>query len=61
MALKEASSYVGHVCKYRDDISKLVNKVELAIIPMPGVRPANSQSMEQHIWEKEVDKYVKRN
>eukprot|EP00957_Ditylum_brightwellii_P148367 11295210-Ditylum_brightwellii.AAC.1 len=49
----------GESLQYGGDISKSVIKESLANISMPGTRPANADSVEQRIWEKEVDKYVK--
>eukprot|EP00957_Ditylum_brightwellii_P194675 14829267-Ditylum_brightwellii.AAC.1 len=58
--LKEISMYVGRMFDYGGNISKLVLDVSLVNIPMPGTRPADADSIERRIWEKEVDEYVKR-
>eukprot|EP00957_Ditylum_brightwellii_P145984 11116833-Ditylum_brightwellii.AAC.1 len=61
--LKEISTYVGRAFKYGGVISKSILKVSL--VNIMGQRqdllkhPADADSVEQRIWEKEVDEYLK--
>eukprot|EP00957_Ditylum_brightwellii_P005682 433199-Ditylum_brightwellii.AAC.1 len=38
----------------------MIGEVSLTNIPMPCPRPANVQSMERCVWEKEVNVFIKR-
>jgi hypothetical protein len=57
---KDIPGYVGRTFRYGDDIRQSTDSMTLPILEMPSDPPAIASRTVTQIWEKEVDKYVKR-
>jgi hypothetical protein len=58
--MKEIAGYVGRTFRYGDDIRQLIEKMTMPVLNMPSDPPTTASRTVTRIWEKEVDKYVKR-
>ena len=57
---KEIASYVGRTYKYGGDICLVVENFEMVAIYMSKYPPVGATWTENRIWEKKVNKHVKR-
>jgi hypothetical protein len=57
---KEIAGYVGQTFRYGDNIQQSIESLEVPALSLPDDPPLIASRAVTGIWEKEVDKYVKR-